>query len=175
MMLRKIGALVLFTTLVSACATSTPYEAAGPGGQYGFTEQKIEANRYQISFRGNSLTNRETVETYLLYRAAELTVEQGYDHFIVVSDDTDKETSYSGTRYPGPFYYGRGRPFPYYGWGYRWDPLYDDIQIRARNRYTAMAYIVMGKGPKPADTPTAYDARQVLDNLGPRVIRPEQG
>lgn len=169
----SLGLAALATATLAACATSTPYSAANEESQYGFTEQKIENNRYRITFRGNSLTERETVENYLLYRAAELTVEQGFDHFIVVSDDTEKKTSYSATRYPGPRYYGVGRPFPYYGWGYRWDPYYDDYDIREQNRYSAMAYVVMGKGEKPADTPTAYNAQEVLDNLGPAIQRPE--
>lgn len=158
---------------LAACATSTPYVPAEADGRYGFSEQKIEDNRFRISFRGNSLTDRETVETYLLYRSAEITLENGYDHFIVVKDDTEKETTYSGSADRGIFsYYGFGRPFPYYGRGYRWDPFYDDIDVMERNRYTAIAYIVLGKGPKPADQITAYDARQVIENLREDIIVP---
>jgi hypothetical protein len=39
----------------------------------GYSEQQIENNRFRVQFAGNSLTDRKTVETYLLYRAAELT------------------------------------------------------------------------------------------------------
>jgi hypothetical protein len=42
----------------------------------GYSDQQIESNRFRVSFAGNSLTARETVERYLLYRAAELTVQQ---------------------------------------------------------------------------------------------------
>ena len=70
-------------------------------------------------------------------------------------------------------YYGYGRPFPYYGWGYRWDPFYRDYDLQERNRYTAMAYIRLGKGTKPTDLTTAYDARLVVENLGPVITRPE--
>lgn len=168
----RLAAIGGFAAIVAACATSTPYTPASTQSEYGFSEQKIEADRYRITFRGNSLTTRDTVETYLLYRAAELTVENGYDYFIVVSDETEKQTSYSGASYPGPYFYGRGRPFPYYGWGYRWDPRFDDIDIREVNRYTAMAYIVMGTGPKPKKA-TAYTAQEVLDNLGSSIVLPE--
>ncbi|MEM6650539.1 MAG: hypothetical protein AAF603_09845, partial [Pseudomonadota bacterium] len=110
-------ALVPFTALVlAACATSTPYDAANDQG-YGFSEQRIEDDRYRIVFKGNSLTRRETVENYLLYRAAEVTVKNGYDHFIVVEDDTERSTTYTQTGNAGFFpYYGFGRPFPYYGY-----------------------------------------------------------
>lgn len=167
---RLLPALAAALSL-AACASSTYYTPATKSDGYGYSDQKIEDNRYRIIFRGNSLTERETVETYLLYRAAEVTLEQGYDHFLVVKDDTEKSTTITGRR--DPYYYGAGRPFPYYGWGYRWDPFYDDVTYRERTRYAAMAYIILGKGPKPADNPTAYDARQVLENLGPSVVRPE--
>ena len=56
--------------LLAACATQTPYQSASTERAYGFQEQWIEDNRVRITFRGNTLTDRETVETYLLYRAA---------------------------------------------------------------------------------------------------------
>lgn len=161
--------------LLAACATSTPYAPAGELERYGFSEQRIEDDRYRITFRGNSLTKRETVENYLLYRAAEVTVENGYDFFEMIEDETERSTTYSASSDYGRFsYYGRGRPFPYYGWGYRWAPYYDDYSVQEFNRYTAMAYIRLGKGEKPADTPTAYNARQVLDNLSDAITRPTE-
>lgn len=170
------------TLALAACASSTPYEAAAVSKSgYGFTEQKIEDDRYRISFRGNSLTTREQVETYLLLRSAELTLQGGYDHFIVVEDDTERTTTYTGTSGPafgpafGPYaYYGRGRAFPYYGYGYPWGAGFgpgfaNDVDIRPRDRYTAIAYIKMGAGEKPAGETAAYDARQVEENLRPLV------
>ena len=164
---------------LAACATSTPYAPAEDGRGYGFTDQKIEDDRYRITFRGNSQTSREAVETYLLLRAAELTLENGYDHFVVVEDDTDKTTTYTGTTGagfgpafgPGLGFYGVGRAFPYYGFGYPWGAGFvgggfvNDVNIRPRDRYTALAYIVMGRGDKPAGEIAAYDARQVEQNL----------
>lgn len=162
----------LFGLSLAGCSTTTPY-APADGDGYGYADQKIEDDRYRIVFRGNSLTDRETVETYLLYRAAELTLDAGYDHFIVVEDDTEKKTTYSGQRDYGPLaYYGYGRPFPYYGYGYRWAPLADDFTVTERNRYTAIAYIKLGRGAKPETLPTAYDARQVKENLGAKIVRP---
>ena len=58
----------------------------------GFAETQIEANRWRVTFSGNSLTSRDTVERYLLYRSAELTVQQGYDWFAAGDRATDKST-----------------------------------------------------------------------------------
>ena len=39
------------------------------------------------------MTSRETVETYLLYRAAQLTVERGFDWFEMADRNTEKHSS----------------------------------------------------------------------------------
>ena len=164
---------VMAALMLVACASETPYGPRQEGSGYGFSEQPIESNRYRITFRGNSLTSRETVENYLLYRAAELTLQKGYDYFVVVEDDTERTTTYRATGYRDPFfYYGRGRPFPYYGYGYRFGPGFNDVDIRESRRYTAIAYILMYKGQKPNDR-AAYDAQSVQDNLRGFIQRAE--
>src|SRR3546814_19669289 len=72
---------------------STPYVPAAVGEGYGHAVQQIESDRFRVSFAGNSLTDRRTVENYLLYRAAELTLAQGKDHFVVVSRETDRKST----------------------------------------------------------------------------------
>ena len=84
----RIAGSMLALAMLSACATATPYQpniAVQPGRPVpgGFSEQRIEPERYRVSFAGNSLTSRETVESYLLYRAAELTQAQGFDWFTI--------------------------------------------------------------------------------------------
>ena len=55
-----------------------------PGFQReGFSERQIEANRFVVSFAGNTVTSRDTVERYLLFHAAEVTLRDGYDYFLV--------------------------------------------------------------------------------------------
>src|SRR3546814_14353968 len=56
--------------------------------------RSIENNRFRINFAGNSDTPKQTVETYLLFRAAELTLKSGYDYFVFASDSTDASTRY---------------------------------------------------------------------------------
>jgi hypothetical protein len=43
--------------------------------------------------------------------------------------------------------------------------------VREIDRFEASAEIVMGRGAKPAGDPNAFDAREVIQNLGPRVTR----
>ena len=175
--LKSAAVLASAALALSACATATPYGPAGYGSRYGYSEQRIDADRYRISFAGNSVTSREQVEMALLLRAAEVTVQNGYDWFATVERATDRDVRYQAT--PDPFYYDRYSPFwgprwRYYRRGY-WSPWYDpfgpDLDVREIDRYEATAEIVMGRGSKPAGDPNAFDAREVIDNLGPRVPR----
>lgn len=82
--------LGLAGVLLSACVASapTPYgPALGEGGE-GFADQQIEDNRYEIRFAGNPATPRATVERYLLFRAAEVTLASGADWFRFVERET---------------------------------------------------------------------------------------
>ncbi len=163
---------------LAACATSTPYGPATSKSPYGFSDQKIEDNRYRIVFRGNSSTEREAVETYLLYRAAELTLQNGFDYFVVTEQDTEESRRYSTSPNPaffGRYYYGYGPyccAFPYYAYGWGWGSPYGDFDAREITRYSAIAFVTMHKGQKPQDDPQAFDARSVVENLKSYVIAP---
>ena len=104
----------------------------------------------------------------MLYRAAELTLAQGYDWFEAAQRHTDTHTS-------GYTAWGPG-----WGWGWRrWGPwggaFWDqDVAFDTEQRYDASVEIVLHHGGKPADDPHAFDARQVVANLGPKIVRPGQ-
>jgi hypothetical protein len=144
---------------LSACETATPYQPLKPGSASsgGYSEVKVEQDRWRITFAGNSMTARDTVETYLLYRAAELTVNQGYDWFETVDRQTYKHTETFADPV-GPYGYG-WRPYWRYsvrGFGWRgWDPYWgdpfwaDQVDVQTIERYETSAEIVMHHGPKP--------------------------
>jgi hypothetical protein len=183
-----VGALALAAGL-TACATPTPYQPNIPGqaASGGYSEVRVEPDRWRVSFQGNSLTSRETVEAYLLFRSAELTVQQGYDWFQIVDRHTDRSArSYVE---PDPFYdpwygprFGFWRPtWRYYGRGFgwrTWDPFWggpfwaDTVDVRTVEKFEATAEIVMRHGAKPADDPRAFDAHAVIENLRPHIRYP---
>lgn len=191
-MLKRTAVFAVAAALVAglaACATPTPYQPniPGQGTSGGYSELRVEPNRFRVSFAGNTVTSRQTVEGYLLFRAAELTLENGYDWFSVVDRNTDREVrTYVD---PDPFYspwyggYGYWRPYwRYYGAGYGWrgwDPYWGGpfwaghVDVRTVDKFEASAEIVLGKGAKPADDPRAFDARAVADNLRPRIQYPQ--
>lgn len=181
-------AAILTAGGMTACATATPYQpnVRGQSVSGGYADQRITENRFKVNFNGNSLTNRDTVERYLLFRAAELTLAQGYDGFVLADRETNRDTrTYYDPPAGGRFGYGYGywRPsWRYYGsrYGWRsWDPFYsnrfwaDDMDMRTVTKFEANAEIVMYKGRSPAPADQSFDAREVVANLGPGIVRPE--
>lgn len=180
---RALAGPAALALLLTACATATPYQPIGTrGASGGYSSQQIEDNRYRVSFAGNQLTSRQRVENYLLYRAAELTVQRGYDGFTIAQRATDQQrttTVRSDPFGPGPYGYW-GPSWRYRGpWGWRsWDPWYGDpffdrtVDVNTIDRYEATAEIVMFRGTRPND-PRSFDARQVMQNLGPTIELPK--
>lgn len=162
-----------------ACATAAPYRAAENKNATGYSDQQIEGNRYRVTFAGNSITSVQQVENYLLYRAAELTTQQGYDYFVIASRETESKDRFvdmgAGPMAARGRYWGFGWQYysPVAGWGFGYDPFFDDVDLRQITKYKATAEIVMGRGAKPADNEHAYDARQVMANLGNTIKRPQ--
>ena len=81
---------------LTACASLAPYGAQmGPNGQ-GYSEQRIESNRYRVTYNGVGAAGR--VADWALVRAADLTTEQGYDWFEVTQSWTDGRPGGAGGR-----------------------------------------------------------------------------
>lgn len=182
--LPALAALATGALLLSACAAETAYRpATGQGyARTGYSDREVEPGRFLITFGGNSYTSRDTVERYLLFRAAELTVQRGGDYFLLVNRDTDRQTqTYVDRPFNSGFYGYWGPSWRYYGRGFGWrgwnpyfgDPFWDSqIDIRQVDRYEASAEIIVGRGPKPSDNVRAFDARAVIANIGPSVVLP---
>jgi hypothetical protein len=170
MTMKTLQALALALCL-SACATTNPYHPSAASGGYGYSDQRLEQDRYRITFRGDSATDRSQVQDYLLFRAAEVTLQSGFDYFVITNRamDTDRQTDaypYGG-RFMFPTYYYS----PRWGWRPFYDPFWDDpFYVREVTRYQATAEIVMHKGAKPAGDANAFDARQVQTNLQAKVL-----
>jgi hypothetical protein len=158
---------------LAACQTApTPYQPLGtPGATLagGFTDQRLDDTHFRVTFKGNYLTSRDQVETYLLYRAADLAQSQGFDWFEMVSRQTSDHGVVTTSWAPYWRYHGA------FGWG-AWDPyaggpFWDDGDVQQLDQYEAVAEIAVGHGPKPADDVRAFDAHQVMANLGPKIVR----
>jgi hypothetical protein len=149
---------VLAALALAGCATATPYQPL-KGGE-GYSEQKLEPNRYRIVFTANSSTPRQKTQDYVLLRAAELTLDQGYDYFVLTGQSTGREPRSSA------FSVGLGG-FSFGGGG----GVGGGVGVGTGGGggdYTQLADIVMFKGAKPENDPNAFDARAVKENLAKR-------
>lgn len=158
------AAAALFSVLVIAACVSDAglYRPATSARATGFSEQRLETNRWRITFTGGSSTPAAVVEDYALLRAADLTLSMGFEWFTVAGRETVPQNSNYGPRYSGIY----GPPCGAFGcrsaiYGGFW---YDDNE----NRLSASLDIVMGKGPRPNDAAT-YNARDVADTIRGRT------
>lgn len=153
--------------LLAACATPTPYQSA-TADKYGYAEQPLEDNRYRVTFKGNRATSRETVENYLLLRAADLTLERGGDYFRVVEKSIERSGRYYTTGFPGFGHHGHFGGF-HHGLHGRGFGGYGHVTTSRSDRYSAYANITLHTGEDPEDDAQAYDASQVRERLEPTL------
>src|SRR5689334_132254 len=90
--------------LATACSSvsSTLYQPAGVADKYGYAEQQLEHNKMRVTFNGNDRTDVTTVKKYVLYRAAEVTLNRGYDFFILADRGVATDSAFESKRGPGP-------------------------------------------------------------------------
>lgn len=154
--------LVASAFILSACVTATAYKPAAPDNKFGYSQQKLQSNRFRVTFAGNSKTDRETVQNYLLYRAAELTLEQGGDYFVVEAGDTERNVQQT-TTYLGP---GLGYSPFFFGAGFGGSAASNTLED-----YTAYGTIAIHSGKPPSEQDRAYDARELKENLEAEIKR----
>jgi hypothetical protein len=136
--------------LTAACATEAPYQQRSNDDRYGYAETLVQPNRLRVSYNGDTLTPRETVEDYLLYRSAEATLQHGFDYFVIVEHDVEENARFEST-------------------GVR--ARMGGVSYREVSTHNAMADIVMFQGNTPPPIANVYDARAVQHSLEARVIR----
>lgn len=168
-MTRKLTLLAVILFALSGCALPTLYQPAGTNDGYGYSQEQLETNRFRVTFTGNDLTARQTVENYLLYRAAEITLAHGKDYFVVTNRDTEARTRYYNSGFGGGYY---GDDWGPWGPWHHHPPFWGSGSGTPITQYRASAEIVIYAGRKPADNPNAYDAHNVMSHIAPSIVRP---
>jgi hypothetical protein len=157
-----LGALVL----IAGCAQQPPY--FGPKDSdhaTGYTDERLDQNRYRVTYTGNSATARETVEDFLLLRSAQVTLQSGFGHFVFDTRDTQAHTTYYSDFMGWP---GWRR----HGWYWNIWPYDDEAETRPVTRYQAYAEIVMLTDAQAAKEPRSIDAQSIMQRLGPAATPP---
>ena len=168
------GALVLtlMAGLLAGCMAPSPYAPRLEGRLTGYTDRALTQNRYRITFTGNTVTPRETVESYLLLRAAEVTRAAGYTHFMFDTRNTRANTTAQLVPEPGAGWGGWGGFGRPWGWRHYWGAgfgFYPDADIVTRTNYEAYAEIVLMTPEQAAKEPRAIKASEVISRIGPET------
>ena len=165
------------SVLLAACATAGGYQARVEPAGSGYAEERVDETRWSVEFTGGAGDTRDIVETYVLYRAAELTMSSGYDWFIPSALEVDTETEVvvqAQRTQESPVWRPQWRRNRYSRWT-DWmpagaipleAPARSSSQVTTRERFAAREEITMGRGPAPSG---AFEARRVLSDLAPAI------
>lgn len=159
---RPLIGVGLAALLLAACATApTVYRsAAGTPSAVGYSEYRLEAGRYRVTFQGGAGASEVQVADYALLRAAELALRDGYDWFRIVDRSTTVRGDGAGPRLSiggGSASVGRHNSL---GVG-----LGTSFNLGPGPAYARSIEVVFGKGGTPRDH-DAYDAREIVKVIG---------
>lgn len=181
---RNIVVVALLALALNACATQAYREATSPEG-FGYHNAPLEEGRYRITFRGRDFA---TAYDFALLRAAEVTLQQGYEWFRITDAFSQERNEYYpsshlsfdyGYGHYGRYGYGRHR---YFGYGHRGHNGYGrhgyygpqwglGLSFPIGDSYQTVVHsldIQMGRGDRP-DGERVYDATSVKATIGPRA------
>lgn len=161
---------IILSTIVAltlgGCATSQ--SAYGPADSYsdvGFRQTKIQQDRFRVSYTGRSL---EEARDYVLLRAAELTLNEGYSHFKIVNGGSSHNGSSNIGSHVGVGIgnggYRGSRSRVNVGLG-----VHDVVRAVEGQKATENIEIIMQSSGGTA--PDIYDAKSVAGSIKPKVFK----
>lgn len=149
--------LATFAALtLTACVTPTRYGPALRPGAVGFAERPIESDRWRVTFRAGSGAPPALAEDFALRRAAELTLQRGYDWFRV----TGRFVEATAPTTPRFSIGGGGSSFSGRRWSGTSVGVGAGIGFGGEPAPAATLEVILGRGAVPRE-PDVYDARQV--------------
>jgi hypothetical protein len=157
--------VLVIAIAVMLCGCATPYGKYGLAG--GYTDVRIDENTFSISVDNNGYTSQQTTSMHALYRAAELTVENGFDYFIIATGASNPKSgvmalpgsSTSNTTISGYGPSASARTTTTYG-----PTMFVPVVFP-----NAAMVIKSFRGTKPDNVSNAYDARTVMKYVGPQI------
>ena len=155
---------------LTACASGPAAYGPSDGRSLGFENTKIQSDRFRVSYTGRS---EAQARDYVLLRAAEITLNEGYSHFKVLGG----VTSDNGLNSPVSSHIGVGIGSG--GWGRRGGTntnvnlglgVGDVARALEGNKVTESIEIILKPTGAPND-PSVYDAKDVTQNIRPAVFK----
>jgi len=155
---------------LTACATGPSAYGPSDGRSLGFENTKIEQDRFRIAYTGRT---EAEARDFVLLRAAEIALAEGYTHFKVLGGNT----SGNGGRAPVSSQIGVGIGSG--GWGRRGGGTFSNVNLGVGVGDVARAL----EGSKVTESievrllsvggngPDIYDAKSVTNNIRPAVFK----
>jgi hypothetical protein len=174
------ASFALLVVLIGFCSCAprpTAYKPMGTG-EFGYSEMLLGDSTYRIVFAGNPQTSLEIVDRYTLYRAAELTLKNGGDYFVILSDkDDNNTTSYSGaTSNADANVTHNAQPV-----GSVFTTTTTATATSSMSSYSgsytqhsSIKNIQYFTGKRPSGNPNAYDARAMMTNMEAQLTTDKQ-
>ena len=144
--------------LLSACEPKYQQQSWWSGG---YSSTQIDQNTFRVSYEGDIGTDAGKVNDFLMYRAAELTMQSGYDYFVFTNKDVTKQTQ---TQCQQQNNFDNKKNKNNY-------PTSSTKNCSESVAYTVTANIKMYKGKKPESNINAYDAMNLMQYMGPNIKR----
>ncbi|OBT16812.1 hypothetical protein A9264_11070 [Vibrio sp. UCD-FRSSP16_10] len=89
---RNVSLITVLAFMLTACAT--PYGTKKSFWTFGkgFETTQIASDSWQISFVGNSYTDRSKLRKYIMYKSAELCHQANYPYFTYTTELTNRDS-----------------------------------------------------------------------------------
>lgn len=155
---------------LTACATGPSAYGPSNGSSMGFENTQIEKDRFRISYTGRT---ESEARDYVLLRAAEIALNEGYSHFRVLGGNT----SSNGGSSPVSSRIGIGIGSGGYGWGRRSGTrtnvnvgigIHDVARALEGSKVTESIEVVLKRSG--SDDPSVYNAQSVSESIRPEVF-----
>lgn len=163
--------LVSAALIAAGCAgfRPTPYQPAIDGG-YGYSEKQLGADEYRITVTGNAATPAAVLIDQLFYRAAEIALGNGHEHFYMARNAGGRQ-----------FYIKPAFLMPQFGLGpgaggvrtplLRYEGL--PVGVEPSRQLIATATVILGT-VMPSRAGEVFDAATVKDHLRAEMLPPGQ-
>lgn len=151
------------------------YQAAGEMAGFevgGYSDEQIKGNTAYVNFAGNVFDSPRKARVYLLYRSAKITIDHGYDFFVITSSSTSPininiKTEGDNVFVTDPPTLHRAYPSNNTLQGFSFT-----VSRAAKcygNSRDVSAVIKMFQGEIPSNLPNAFMATDIMAHYGPDV------
>lgn len=166
-----LSQVIIALLFIAGCAGPTSYHPRLEGT--GYSDYQVAEDHYQVSYTANSLTSRNKIAQYLLYRAAQIALESSREYFVVLGQD-DQDLGLPDYARSSETY--RHHDFEHHHLWFADEGVsteeFSTPTLKPWARYTTTIDIMLYSAEELPVEGKVYKAREVIDVLGNTVVHP---